>query len=219
MYQPSRQSDGSDTLSLPDQIEFGSFENLDGSDVEEANDPPLDAQPKKSDNEKVADNNLAFLVNEKPSAAVAAAVEFGSSYDNPIDLEDSDFEEENDPPLSAQAENNLTSSTNPKSSVDVSALEILPPDECKHREKRNSRSRLLCKVAGCNTEGRKNQDDMCARHFSMFSSNGVGTCQAAPEARKQSKKRQALKQLECELSSPKNTRSRGTIRRKRGTAI
>jgi hypothetical protein len=170
-------------------------------------------------NEKVADNNLASLVNAKPSAAAAAAVEFGSSYDNPIDLEDSDFEEENDPPLSAQAENNLTSLTNPKSSVDVSALEILPPDECKHREKRNSRSRLLCKVAGCNTEGRKNQDDMCARHFSMFSSNGVGTCQAAPEARKQSKKRQALKQLECELSSPKNTRSRGTIRRKRGTAI
>ena len=168
MYQSSRQSIGSDTQSLLDEVEFGSFENADDSGFEKENDPPVDAQAKKSDHEKAADKNLTTFVNAKPSATAAAAVEFGSSYDNPINLDDSDFEKENDPPLDAQAkksdhekvaDNNLTTLANAKPSVDVSALEILPPDQWK----RNSRSRLLCKVAGCNIEGRKNKDNMCVQ--------------------------------------------------------
>ena len=40
---------------------------------------------------------------------------------------------------------------------------------------RNPKHHLLCKVEGCKTQGRSDRDDMCKRHFTMFTKAGRST--------------------------------------------
>jgi hypothetical protein len=71
---------------------------------------------------------------------------------------------------------------------EVTTLEILPRDEWKT----DSNYRLICKIAGCGTRGRSDKDDMCKKHYTIFTKVGVSTGGREKKRGKPAKKKKTV---------------------------
>ena len=63
-------------------------------------------------------------------------------------------------------------------------LRILPRDEWK----KDAKHRLICKIEGCPTRGRSDRDDMCKKHYTMFTNAGLDT---GGQSKKQQRRKKA----------------------------